>query len=160
MAMSEKRMAVVKKHIKELERLIRFYYPDSGNGRLISPDTLLGVLAEALTRIDELVEWKDAIAPGDKILDTGCPCCGAKLEIVHGDDEGEVAVYGTPMIGVGSPTLEARVKELERKDAEMAEAVTDQHDEIVKITRPALESMIDRIARIEREVGELKRGLP
>jgi hypothetical protein len=46
----------VKKHIDELRKVLRFYYPDSGAGKTISDETLLGALAEALTRIDELSE--------------------------------------------------------------------------------------------------------
>lgn len=108
MSMSEERMVVVKKHIARLERLIRFYHPDSvtESGKLISSETLVGVLAEMLTCIDELTD---------------------------------------------------QIKELERLDDGMAESMTDQYDEIVKITRPALESIINRISRIEREVAELKR---
>jgi hypothetical protein len=169
--MSEERMAVVKKHIAELERLAQFYH-DCGDGteKTISLTSLIGTFAEIFTRIDELVEWKkfvncalvrleekkDEICPGDKIVDVTCPCCGAKLEITHGDDEGEIAVIGTP-VPFDDPMLEARVKELERKDAEMAESMTDQYDEVATITRPALESIINRISRIEREVAELKR---
>jgi len=33
--------------------------------------------------------------PGEFIANTVCPCCGAKLEIEYGDDEGEIAIIGT-----------------------------------------------------------------
>lgn len=36
------------------------------------------------------------IEPGEPILTTHYPCCGAHLEIVHGEDEGEVIAIGTP----------------------------------------------------------------
>jgi hypothetical protein len=58
--MNEERMQMVKKHIESLREVLRFYYPDSGAGKTISDETLLGALAEALTRIDELserVQW-------------------------------------------------------------------------------------------------------
>lgn len=58
--MSEERMQLVKKHIDELQKVMRFYYPTSGAGKTIAEETLLGALAEALTRIDELsdrVQW-------------------------------------------------------------------------------------------------------
>ena len=35
-----------------------------------------------------------SIQPGDKICDTACPCCGARLKITHGGDPGEIAVVG------------------------------------------------------------------
>jgi hypothetical protein len=38
---------------------------------------------------------KQEIEPGEKILDIACPCCGAELEIMYGDDPGEIAVLGT-----------------------------------------------------------------
>jgi len=34
------------------------------------------------------------IEPGEPICKVTCPCCGANLEIEHGDDEGELAVVG------------------------------------------------------------------
>ena len=34
--------------------------------------------------------------PGAPIASITCPCCGAALEIMHGDDEGEIGVLGTP----------------------------------------------------------------
>jgi len=38
----------------------------------------------------------DDICPGDPIAHVHCPCCGADLDITHGDDEGEASVIGTP----------------------------------------------------------------
>jgi len=35
-----------------------------------------------------------AIEPGDPICSVTCACCGAALEITHGDDPGEVSVVG------------------------------------------------------------------
>lgn len=37
--------------------------------------------------------------PGDLIAKVGCPCCGADLEVVHGEDEGMIGAYGTPRQG-------------------------------------------------------------
>ena len=39
------------------------------------------------------------IQPGDPILKTICPCCGAKLEIIHGDDPGDIGVIGESNTG-------------------------------------------------------------
>lgn len=36
------------------------------------------------------------IEPGQFIVDVSCPCCGAQLEIEHGDELGQLAVVGTP----------------------------------------------------------------
>lgn len=33
--------------------------------------------------------------PGEPIVKVTCPCCGAELEIAHGDDAGEIGVIGT-----------------------------------------------------------------
>jgi len=33
--------------------------------------------------------------PGQPIGTSTCPCCGAHLEIEHGDEEGQIAVVGT-----------------------------------------------------------------
>lgn len=33
--------------------------------------------------------------PGDLIAAVKCPCCGAALEVLHGDDEGQIGVLGT-----------------------------------------------------------------
>lgn len=41
-------------------------------------------------------ESDDAIEPGTPIVETDCPCCGAHLEVTHGDDPGEIACIGTP----------------------------------------------------------------
>lgn len=38
----------------------------------------------------------DGPEPGDPIVECHCPCCGAGIEITHGDDEGEISVVGTP----------------------------------------------------------------
>lgn len=38
---------------------------------------------------------KCEIQPGDPICNINCPCCGASLEVTHGDDEGEIAVIGS-----------------------------------------------------------------
>lgn len=59
--MSEERMQLVKKHIENLQKVMRFYYPTSGAGKTIAEETLLGALAEALTRIDELSDRLKAI---------------------------------------------------------------------------------------------------
>ena len=32
--------------------------------------------------------------PGDVIVETDCPCCGAELSVQHGDDPGEIGCYG------------------------------------------------------------------
>jgi len=32
--------------------------------------------------------------PGETICKTSCPCCGADLEVMHGEDEGEIGVLG------------------------------------------------------------------
>ena len=37
--------------------------------------------------------------PGTPILTTDCPCCGAELEIEHGDEPGDIGVVGTPADG-------------------------------------------------------------
>jgi len=42
------------------------------------------------------LNWCDDTCPGDPIAKVHCPCCGADLDITHGDDEGEVSVVGTP----------------------------------------------------------------
>lgn len=34
------------------------------------------------------------IEPGELICKTHCPCCGARLEIMHGDDPGTTGVLG------------------------------------------------------------------
>lgn len=34
--------------------------------------------------------------PGDFIMTMFCPCCGAHIEILHGDEDGELAIIGTP----------------------------------------------------------------
>ena len=33
--------------------------------------------------------------PGDPIAEVSCPCCGAHLDITHGDDPGEISVVGS-----------------------------------------------------------------
>jgi len=35
-------------------------------------------------------------SPGDLICRTHCPCCEADLEVMYGDDPGEIGVVGTP----------------------------------------------------------------
>ena len=62
-------------------------------------------IAQALERIaDRLATFEQATAtleqvagpePGEPIAEVHCPCCGAHLEVEHGDDEGDVAVVGT-----------------------------------------------------------------
>lgn len=37
----------------------------------------------------------DGPEPGEPIVKVDCPCCGAALEIEHGDEPGEIAVIGT-----------------------------------------------------------------
>lgn len=34
------------------------------------------------------------IQPGDPICICTCPCCGAALDVFHGDDPGEIGVIG------------------------------------------------------------------
>lgn len=41
------------------------------------------------------VQTGEDVEPGTPIVDISCPCCGAELEVTHGDDEGEVAVVGS-----------------------------------------------------------------
>jgi hypothetical protein len=55
-------------------------------------------LADAQARIRELeAEVERLTEPGAPICEVHCPCCGAALEIVQGEEEGEgPAVYGTP----------------------------------------------------------------
>ena len=36
------------------------------------------------------------VEPGEPICEITCPCCGASLDVTHGDDSGEVSVVGTP----------------------------------------------------------------
>jgi len=39
--------------------------------------------------------------PGDLIVECSCPCCGASLEVMHGDDEpGDIGVLGVARLGV------------------------------------------------------------
>lgn len=38
---------------------------------------------------------RDEVQPGDPIVECSCPCCGATLEVMHGDDEGQIGVVGT-----------------------------------------------------------------
>ena len=42
------------------------------------------------------LDHPNEIEPGELILKTRCPCCGAQLDIEAGDNEGEIAVIGTP----------------------------------------------------------------
>jgi hypothetical protein len=46
--MSEGRMQLVKQHIDELQKALRFYYPTSGMGKMIVEETPLDALAEVL----------------------------------------------------------------------------------------------------------------
>lgn len=59
---------------------------------------LLDALDDSLKEIDrleaELAEANAMPEPGQLICETGCPCCGAKLTVEYGDDEGETAVIG------------------------------------------------------------------
>jgi hypothetical protein len=43
------------------------------------------------------------IAPGDPICKASCPCCGASLDITHGDDEGEISVVGIALVPKSRP---------------------------------------------------------
>jgi hypothetical protein len=52
--MMEERKAKVLGHIHRLEKVLRFHFPESNMGKSVAPDTLLGAMAETLTRIDEL----------------------------------------------------------------------------------------------------------
>lgn len=45
---------------------------------------------------DRLRTLNGEVEPGTPIVSVTCPCCGATLEVVHGDEEGEVGVLGTP----------------------------------------------------------------
>lgn len=51
---------------------------------------------EAMQRAKQTLEQPE---PGTPILTTDCPCCGAELEIEHGDEPGEIGVVGTPAEG-------------------------------------------------------------
>lgn len=43
-------------------------------------------------------EASDGIEPGQPIGECTCPCCGASLEIEHGDEEGQIAVCATTFL--------------------------------------------------------------
>jgi len=67
--------------------------------RIYNEDVLLGDAngkCIALMRIVGLLEaaQKEEIEPGMPIVKVTCPCCGASLEIMNGDDPGEIAVFG------------------------------------------------------------------
>ena len=40
-------------------------------------------------------DLEDEIEPGQPLCEVSCPCCGAKLEIVHRDEEGTFGAYGS-----------------------------------------------------------------
>ena len=66
--------------------------------RLLGESRILA-LAVAAKAVDERLRQRirdPTVAPGDPIVNCSCPCCGASLEVMHGDDEGEVGVVGTP----------------------------------------------------------------
>ena len=43
----------------------------------------------------DTLNWCDDVCPGDHIVECSCPCCGAHLDITHGDDPGEISVVGS-----------------------------------------------------------------
>lgn len=64
------------------------YYVDEG-GILCSPTREVMSPADAARKLNEQVE------PGQMICECHCPCCGADLEIMHGDEIGQVGVVGS-----------------------------------------------------------------
>lgn len=70
----------------------------------VSKDALLDTFDHATA----LMEGEAQIEPGHPICKTSCPCCGAHLEVTHGDDPGEIACVGTPITPpVPIPSAEA-----------------------------------------------------
>lgn len=43
------------------------------------------------------------IEPGTPIVNITCSCCGASLEVVYGDDEGEIGVIGQTVVRPAHP---------------------------------------------------------
>lgn len=66
-----------------------------------SPDVVLALISEvraarcSVTATPQPFEWADEPEPGTPIAKCSCPCCGAHLEVEHGDDPGQVGVVGT-----------------------------------------------------------------
>lgn len=110
------------------------------------------------------------IAPGEHILDCLCPCCGATLEIGHGDEDGTVSVLGavgpgtdTPAdYGIGQVQRSVAREMLKCTDPEdpNLERLSDLHTECSQ-TRGnlalALATLQDRWFYLERQMREEKR---
>lgn len=65
--------------------------------RFDSPDLdPLDALDELRRQIEALPVGRenDMREPGETIARCHCPCCGASLEVMHGDEPGEVSVIG------------------------------------------------------------------
>jgi hypothetical protein len=52
--------------------------------------TAVLLLKTMVDTLSDLVRQHDMPEPGQLIAIVHCPCCGAKLKIQHGDDEGEI----------------------------------------------------------------------
>lgn len=42
---------------------------------------------------------KETHEPGEVIVKSHCPCCGAILSVEYGDDEGEIGIVGSRVKG-------------------------------------------------------------
>lgn len=69
----------------------------TGMGRRLIEGTLpqmvksMDGLSEQVRLLSKAMEKTE---PGEMIGESTCPCCGAKLEVMHGEDEGMVAIVG------------------------------------------------------------------
>jgi len=54
-------------------------------------------LAGAIRRKMRALDPPEAVEPGETICHVRCPCCGAEIEIMHGDDPGMFATLGSPV---------------------------------------------------------------
>lgn len=80
--------------------------------------SVLGVMADEILALSA-----PAPEPGDLILKTGCPCCGAALTIEHGDEERDIAVLGDPAAPEPEETIDEIVEQQVRAGQEAIDAL-------------------------------------
>ena len=47
--------------------------------------------------------YEAGLADAEPLHKVSCPCCGAHLDITHGDDPGEISVVGSPVMHAHDP---------------------------------------------------------
>jgi len=78
---------------------------------------------------DSEVSAGDAPMPGDPIAKVGCPVCGARLEIEHGDEPGETAVIGTPTTATDGQRVYWMAKGAQERQREIVSHLDELRDE-------------------------------